>query len=250
MDPTLSTIDDVLTELDRIIDHTVEQNSLLGVFAYVYRRTTAKIKEGLEQGRFSDRAALERFDVAFARRYIDAYWQFQRGETPTRSWLVPFQAGSQSITLLQHTLLGMNAHINLDLGIVAAEAAPGDRIHGIKDDFMKVNDILAELTDEMQLRLSRVSRLMILLDWAGGRSDEAVVNFSIRRARDFAWLTARKLAFLQDDARDRCIEEVDEQIAALARRIIAPPGRLLPLCIRIIQLFEEKNVGRIISRLR
>ncbi|MCB9301901.1 MAG: hypothetical protein H6566_14740 [Lewinellaceae bacterium] len=250
MPSSLHTIDDVLAELDHIVAHTVEQNTPLGVFAYVYRRTTAKIKEGLEKGLFSDKEKLERFDVAFAKRYIDAYWQHYNNEPPTLSWQASFEAAGRPITLLQHTMLGMNAHINLDLGIVAAEAAPGDHIHEIKADFMLVNQILEELIDEMQERLSRVSRLMILIDWAGGRTDESVVNFSIRRARDFAWLNARNLAYLEGQERAQYIQTVDEQIAALARHIAYPRGRFLRTCLRCVQFFEEKQVARVIQLLQ
>ncbi|MDZ7719274.1 MAG: DUF5995 family protein [Balneolaceae bacterium] len=59
----LATIDDVLAELGAIIELTVEEDSPLGIFAYVYRRTTAKIAEGLDQGRFEDAGRMEQFDV-------------------------------------------------------------------------------------------------------------------------------------------------------------------------------------------
>ncbi len=250
MDQPLQTIEDVLAELDRIIDHAVERNDPGAVFAFVYRRTTEKILEGLKEGRFSDREKLERFDVAFAKRYIDAYWQYQEGEEPTRSWREAFDAVRHPITLLQHAMLGMNAHINLDLGIVAAEAAPGDRIHDIKADFMLVNQLLEELIDEMQERLSRASRLLFLLDWVGGRKDESIVNFSIRRARDFAWLTASNLAYLDGEAFQQYLRQTDDAIAAIARRVAAPRSRLLKTTLRVIQYFEEKDVGKVIGLLR
>ena len=50
---------------------------------------------------------------------------------------------------MQHLLMGMNAHINLDLGIAASEVAGGNSIHDLKSDFMKVNDILAGLLSEI-----------------------------------------------------------------------------------------------------
>lgn len=250
MPTRLQTIDDVLRELDTIIDRSVKANDQLGVFAFVYWRTTEKIKEGIAVGRFSDPARLEAFDVAFARRYIDAYWQLQNGERTTRAWAVPFAARREGLTQLQHLLLGMNAHINLDLGIVAAEQAPGDQIHLIREDFMSVNQILAELTDELQERLSRVSPLLFLLDWVGGRKDEAVVNFSIRRARDFAWHVANRLAYLEGTERERFLRATDEDVAAIAHRVRRPPGRVLHTTLAIIRFFEEKQVKRIVERLR
>ncbi|WP_262889475.1 hypothetical protein [Cyclobacterium plantarum] len=38
--PETTTIQDVLKELDRIIEKSIENNSRVGLFAYIYRRTT------------------------------------------------------------------------------------------------------------------------------------------------------------------------------------------------------------------
>lgn len=246
----MQSIGDVLKELDRIIDREVKENRPHAVFAFVYRRTTAKIAEGLQENRFQDNARMETFDVAFAQRYIDAYWQQAQGEKPTRSWQLAFGQEGQELTLIQHLLLGMNAHINLDLGIVAAEMAPKGEIAHLKSDFMLVNDLLQELIEEMQGRLSKVSRLMFLLDWAGGRSDESVVNFSMRRARDFAWVTACTLAALEPADRLELILKVDEQIAGLAGKIARPKSIWLRTLLGVVRFFEIKDVDRVIRLLR
>jgi len=44
------------------------------------------------------------------------------GQTPTESWVKAFDATEfWWLIVLQHLLMDMNAHINLDLGIAAAE---------------------------------------------------------------------------------------------------------------------------------
>ena len=87
----------------------------------MYRRVTAEVKRRIEAGEFDDGPRMERFDVLFARRYLDAWAQHERGEVPTGVWALAFAAGERwRPVVLQHLLLGMNAHINLDLGIVAA----------------------------------------------------------------------------------------------------------------------------------
>lgn len=243
-------IDQVLTDLDQIIAETVADNNYLGVFTYVYRRTTAQIKDAIDDGRFADGDRLERLDVIFAQRYIDAYRQWKAKEPHTQSWAEAFQARHARITILQHLFLGMNAHINLDLGIAAAEVAPGEAIHAIKGDFMIVNDILAELTEEMQDRIGRVSPLFFLADWLGGTKDETFANFSIKKARGFAWGVATKLAFLNGPLLEEAIQVVDQKIAGLARIIIRPPGRFLPWLLGFIGRWEEKELRRVIEKLQ
>ena len=45
--------------------------------------------------------------------------------------------------ILQHLLLGINAHINLDLGIAAVETSPGNQLAPLKNDFDMINKLLA-----------------------------------------------------------------------------------------------------------
>jgi hypothetical protein len=244
------TIDEVIEKLDLIILESVNDNNYIGIFAYVYRRTTAQIKEAIIAGEFEDNARMELMDVKFANRYIDAYYHFKENGTISRSWLIPFQSGHEKLTIMQHLLLGMNAHINLDLGIAAAEVANGSAIEGIKSDFMKVNDILESLTQEMQSRVARISFLMILLDIIGENNDEAIMNFSIVKAREQAWEFARKLAFLDDHGKTILINEVDTIISTLAGIIKHPPTKILKFVVKFISIFELKDVKMIINRLK
>ena len=55
-----STIDEVILKLDLIIEETILANNYLGIFAYVYRRTTSKIKEAILEKRFEDNSRMEK----------------------------------------------------------------------------------------------------------------------------------------------------------------------------------------------
>ena len=79
---------------------------------------------------------MEVLDVLFAKRFIDAYDLWKSGQKPTESWRLAFEVSKNpSHLVLQHLFLGINAHINLDLGIAASETMVGKDIHGIKGDF-------------------------------------------------------------------------------------------------------------------
>jgi hypothetical protein len=111
-------IDQVIQQLDDIIDWSIKSNSRLGYFAALYRKVTLKVKAGISDGLFEDGARMERLDVIFANRYLEAFEQNQKKVSPTRSWQLAFEASNQWWPMvLQHLLLAMNAHINLDLGI-------------------------------------------------------------------------------------------------------------------------------------
>lgn len=246
----LNTIEEVLQELERIIADAVACNNYLCIFGYVYWRTTQRIQQGIQEGVFEDNARMEHFDVTFAKRYIDAYWQYKNCEDPSQSWFTCFDAKSQRLTIMQHLLMGMNAHINLDLGIVAGEYALQVGLENLKADFRKVNELLASLTDEMQARVSQTSPWLVWLDRLGGNKDEAIANLGIKISREYAWHIACQIAQRSPEERIQYIQQTDAEIARFGRIILQPPGKFLKYILLIINWFEEKDVAKIMTDLR
>ena len=71
-------------------------------------------------------------------------------------WRAAFDvAGDCRLMIVQHLLLGINAHVNHDLPQVVVERAPasGD-LTALRADFDAVNDILAETIPERAARAS------------------------------------------------------------------------------------------------
>ena len=245
-----NTIDEVLAELDRIIETSQTENNYLGVFAFVYRRTTAQIQQVIRDKGFEDNERMELMDVFFANLYLTAYQNYEGNLKCSESWETAFGAKTAKISILQHLLLSMNAHINLDLAIAAATFSPGLSLSALKNDFMKVNQILNNLTNEMQDRISRVSPLMFILDWLGKNTDEKIANFSMVKAREQAWKLANVLANKNESEQETVTEAADQTIAAFGKLIKSPPEKLLNLALKLISKFEEKDVRTIISKLR
>lgn len=239
-----ASIDGVLAELDGIVEVCRRRGTSDGYFAVLYRRVTAEVKARIVRGEFEDGIRMQRLDVVFANRYLDAWAARERGEPVTDSWEVALGC-SRSFwpVVLQHLLLGMNAHINLDLGIAAAAVAPGSEIHGLKGDFEAINRILEELTDDVQNRLAEIWPAMRWLDRTGGEVDEAILNFSMRRAREHAWSVAQALAGTRDaDAREGLVKSTDSAIARLGRKV-RNPGLRLGVILGVVRLRERGSVA-------
>ena len=101
---------------------------------------------------------MEKLDVLFAKRFIDAYELWRGGQKPTQSWFLAFEASKNSSYLvLQYLFLGISAHINLDLGIAASETLADKDLVGIQGDFNKINSVLTELVDGGKANISTVS---------------------------------------------------------------------------------------------
>lgn len=245
-----------IAELDSTLSSLAEdcgrREDRLGYFAALYSVMTQRVRAGIASGRFTDGPLMERLACHFAGRYLAALDARRPGASPPACWAVSFDAAPHwRPVILQHLLLGMNAHINYDLGIAAAEVAdtaPGG-LAGVRADFFEINALLAELVDVVQERIATVSPWMWLLDRVGGRSEEAIVNFSMDRARDAAWRVAERFAPLGADQRVAAAAQLDHEIAEFAG-VVEHPGRLISLALLPARLREERHVDRVIAALR
>ncbi|TCD12166.1 hypothetical protein EZ449_03895 [Pedobacter frigidisoli] len=243
------TITEVISRLDEIINFCIAKKSRLGYFACLYRKMTVAVQKGINDGLFADGARMEKLDVIFANRYIDAYYcQSQRTPT-TSSWKAAFDAVAIPYTVIQHLLLGMNAHINLDLGVAAAETSRGIDIQLMKKDFDLINDIIGSLINIVQKDLEEICFPMKMLQYVDNKSKESVINFSITAARNTAWVNAVGLSTVLPNMYNPYIKTLDAKIAVVARNIINP-NFSQGLILRTVRTFEPKDVGQVIKFLK
>jgi hypothetical protein len=242
-------IDDVIAELDRIIVAATAEQSRLGWFAALYRQVTLRVQQAIAAGRFDDGPRMVQLDTIFANRYLDALATWQAGGVPTRCWRFAFDASQRAdLIILQHLLLGINAHINLDLGIAAAMVCPGDALPGLHADFDRINAILAALTDDVKRVVAEFSPLLHLVDEVCSSVEDAVVNFSLTAARDDAWQHAQVLAALPAEQQGQVIDVIDTKTTFLAR-LVAEPGRLLTTVLDAVHLGESTDIPAITAAL-
>jgi hypothetical protein len=243
----MKNIDDVLIRMDEIVEECKSKQSRIGYFAILYRQVTRRIKKGILAGEFEDNLRMEILDVLFAKRFIDAYDQWNGRLKSTECWRLGFEASKDSKHLvLQHLFLGINAHINLDLGIAAAETMADKDLVEIQGDFNQINAILAELVDGVKANISKVSPVFgWLIPLAKGR-DEMLLNFSIQVARNGAWKYAGE--YHADPNKGFQISDRDKNIAALAHKLTTP-GKFLAFLVKIVCFAEWKSVSRTMDQL-
>ena len=242
-----TSIDGLIARMDERLARAVEADDPAGYFCAVYRAVTARVRDGLDAGEFADCDRMERFDVAFGRYYLDAAAAHDAGHATSRSWAVAFDHAQQPLLVIQHVLLGMNAHINLDLGVAAVRAAPATGIDGLRDDFERINDVLVEMIDRMQAAIAAVSPWTGLLDRIGGRADELVSGWSIAHARAMSWRFAERLAAA--GCRDELIADRDRVVAAIGRRI-ADPHPVTHGLLGVVRRSEDADVATVVEALR
>ena len=116
-----TTIDEFIALLTEIIEKSIAENNRAGYFAVLYRKVTVAVAQKIKEGYFDDNARMEKLDVIFANRYLDAWNCNNAGKPCSSSWQLAFNTCKNWRPMVMHHLLcGMNAHISLDLGIAAA----------------------------------------------------------------------------------------------------------------------------------
>jgi hypothetical protein len=190
-------MEEVLARLGGIVAAARASGSTLGFFAALYRQVMSRVQQGISAGFFADGSRVAALNAILARRYIAAYDAFGAGGSAPSCWQLAFRASREDrLIILQSLLLGINAHLNFDLGIAAAQVCPGDAIAGFEGDFDRIHRILGELLPAAEAAIGPFSPLLGLLDQLGGRSEEEVLNFKLGAARIGAWNHAVVLAHL------------------------------------------------------
>ena len=245
-----TSIDTVISQLEEIIEECIREKNKAGYFTALYYKVTCRVKEAMLKGEFEDNTRMERLDTLFAKRYIDAWKAWRNKEPLTLSWQIAFSQAKQPLTLvLQHMLLGVNAHINLDLGIAAAETCRDEDIHAMRRDFVRINAILNAVFLDVIKDVQRVSPMSSFLGFHSRNKQSMLINFTIEVARDGAWCFAEELWHAKEEDKTNLIAERDKEIFRLGQNLSTTNG-LLRLTAAIVRLFEWNNAAKVINVLR
>ena len=243
-----NTIDEVIVLLKAIIETEREKSSTMAYFTILYHDVTVAVREAIVAKRFEDNARMEKLDVIFANHYFDAYEGYQHNQEISHSWQLAFESSHLfAPTILQHILLGMNAHINFDLSQAVIDTAPTE-IETLEHDFMLVNTILSEQVDAVQDKLANIWPSMRLLDWIAGKTDEAIIDFSMQKAREAAWENATTLFKMREEERKAYRLKMDRKGVYYGEKVINPPYIVRGVTF-FIRVFEGFNVQKKIERL-
>jgi len=104
-------------------------------------------RDYVQAGYFEDGDAMTNLIYVFASRYINAFDTNAAGSLPSPPWQVAFNFSySNRSAAIQNMMLGINAHINYDLGIAVYTSSYGLSASR-KRDYDRVNDLLGNVTD-------------------------------------------------------------------------------------------------------
>lgn len=250
--PPPSTIDQVVDAIQGIIQWSIDNQSRLGYFAALYKRITIAIRDGIAQHVFDDGPRMERFDVTFASRYFAALNGFFHPTDfphPSQCWRVAFEgATAPGPILIQQMIAGVNAHIDLDLGIAAEAVAPGAQIESLHHDFNLVNAVLESQVSTVVTEIDSLSPVLADIYGLLMQHELDLIADGLVFVRDRAWAFAKLLAEEPAILHRATIDVHDAEVAAIGRLILHPPG-LLENIVEVIAAQESRDVVKNIRTL-
>ena len=250
--PAVSTIDQVIDAIQGIIDWTIANESRLGYFAALYKRITIAIRQGIHDGTFDDGPRMERFDVVFASRYfaaLNGYFHAAQYPAVSHCWRVAFD-GAQlpGPIIVQHMIAGVNAHIDLDLGIAASVIAPGDLLPSLHHDFNLVNAVLSSQVSTVVTEIDELSPVLADLYDILMKYELDLIAEGLVIVRDDAWHFATVLAGEPGILHPSTIMLRDLAVAKLGALILHPP-EILQKIVDVIAARESRDIVRNIETL-
>lgn len=177
------------------IDGAFPDRDGLKWFNRLYLAVTRGVADRINAGSgWNDLPWLEALDIDFANLYFAA---LRAQAAAPRAWRVLLDhRNDDGIARLQFALAGMNAHINRDLP--AALQITFGRLGGspLTDtprhaDFERVNGILEQV--EAQVKTDFAVGLLADIDAAAGELDDILAMWSVRAAREAAWVNGSAL---------------------------------------------------------
>lgn len=171
-------------------------------FNELYLAVTHAVFEETRNAHYDDPEFISRLDIVFADLYFAAIDDAAAAKTIPKAWAPLFEKrDTKGIAPIQFAIAGMNAHINHDLAVALVQVC-AERKVGIEDgsamhrDYLVVNSTLERVEGEIKARFA--TGVLGEIDKVAGPLDDVIANWSVARARDNAWLTARTIRALQD----------------------------------------------------
>ncbi|MBE0643785.1 MAG: hypothetical protein IH600_06865 [Bacteroidetes bacterium] len=202
------------------------------VFLRCYSMMTANMHAGIDGAVFRDADWVWRLLGRFAEYYFEALDQWERDPVlAPKVWQLAHESTRRSdATILQHLLLGVNAHINYDLVLTVAELLDAEwpaMTHPERDfrydDYCRVNAVIADTIDQVQDEvIAPAMPLSAVFDVLLGRLDEMLISRMIASWRDRTWVFAVRLLEAPDPAaRQAIVAEVEESALRMAQQLSA-----------------------------
>lgn len=220
-----------LTErMQTLVDQWNTAGDRRAIFLACYQRMTEHMLMAIARHAFHDTTWVYRLIGDFADYYFVALTAWEQGTGGPQVWQHTFACAARNdATIVQHLLLGVNAHINYDLVLVLddllhpewPQLAERERQQR-HADYDAVNRVIALTIDRVQDEvIAPYARAMRILDRALGPLDEWCTAHLIRNWRNDVWQQAMQMIALNDNAERVAFRQHIDRIATQRARLLS-----------------------------
>jgi hypothetical protein len=222
LEQVTTSVDTVVSRL-RALDASLPARDGVAVFNRVYLAVTEAVDRRIDTGRFTDARAATTLDVRFAERYLAAVDAVDDGRRAPACWRPLFQLRRHpGVRPLQFALAGINAHIGHDLALAVVDSCRTLRCEpaDLEDEFDRVGDLLVSLEERIREDLMPGPDLLQIAD----PLTHLLGAWSLERARDATWSTARALWALRElpDVAEEFTDRLDAAVGFAGRMLLTP----------------------------
>ena len=222
LEQVTTSVDTVVSRL-RALDASLPARDGVAVFNRVYLAVTEAVDRHIDGGRFADASAATALDVRFAERYLAAVDAAEEDRRPPACWRPLFQFRRHpGVRPLQFALAGINAHIGHDLALAVVDTCRtlGCDPVDLEDEFDRVGDLLVSLEERIREELMPGPDLLQIAD----PLTHLLGAWSLERARDATWSTARALWALRElpDVAEEFTDRLDAAVGFAGRMLLTP----------------------------
>jgi hypothetical protein len=231
----------LVARMEQLLEPLEADHDPARFFLGVYRRTTVAVGTAIDAGGFEDPAWVEEWDVDFAVLYLDALTAHRRDPaSPPRPWRLAFGA-RPDLPPEVHVLLGMNAHINLDLpkslvrGIPPAGFDDPAALDLRRRDHERIDRVLASRVAAEDGELHRAGGRRTPLDRLLAPVSRTASRVFLRESRRRVWANAGRLDAARrqgPDAYARRLADLETAAAARVDDLLRPGPVLVRLAVR------------------
>ena len=200
------------------------------IFLSCYLMMTRNMLEAIQRDEFNDTAWVNMLLHRFADYYFEALEAYEQDEREAPAvWQLAHSAARQgNLLALQELLLGVNAHINVDLVLTLLDLLEPEWENLTEEqramrysDHCRVNEVIGSTIDAVQDQvLEPAMPAMDLIDRLLGPLDEKLVSHLISDWRDQVWRNATHLLQTADmEERLQYMRQVEEEALRFGRLI-------------------------------
>lgn len=225
-----TSVSEVITHFSGLERYFFDHEDLRGVFTTAYLHITRSLNEALDANAFINNPWSRKYLIRFANLYREALLKYEsdHNDFVPKSWKKSFElADKKEGLIIQHLLLGINAHINHDLAIALFDIKIDPDRNQKYADHTQINLILEKSTEGLKEKVAKkYAPILQRVDRRFGSIDDELTTFSIPKAREHAWSFAIALTGASSVIEQEILRKsLNEQAAVLSNLIMASPTK-------------------------